>query len=85
MANEKYLEVFRKLVKLYMEGKLEEEIGNISVEDMDEDMLRQYIIAALGQSEAEDTDIKSIAKKALEEYSTEDDYGSVISIAFMPF
>ena len=81
MANEKYLEVFRKLVKLYMEGKLEEEIGNISVEDMDEDMLRQYIIAALGQSEAEDTDIKSIAKKALEEYSTEDDYGSVISIA----
>jgi Iron only hydrogenase large subunit, C-terminal domain len=78
MKNEKYLKVFREVVKLQREGKLVEGIENIKIEDMDEELLRGYIASALGQEADKDISLKELAQKALKETDVK---GSLISVA----
>jgi iron only hydrogenase large subunit-like protein len=68
MKNEKYLKIFRHIVKLQREGKLVEGIEDISIEDMDEELLRGYIASAMGQEPEESTSLRELAEKALNEY-----------------
>lgn len=69
MKNEKYLSVFREIIKLIRENRLIEGIENIKIEDMDKDMLKGYIASALGQDADENADLKDIARQALSEYT----------------
>lgn len=78
MNNEKYLRVFREIVRLQKEGKLVEGIENIKIEDMDEDMLRAYIASAMGQEAEKDVSLRDIAKKALKEYEAD---GPILTVA----
>lgn len=68
MKNDKYLRVFREIVKLQKEGRLEEGIEDIKLEDMDEKMLRGYIASALGVEPDYDISLKELAERALKEY-----------------
>lgn len=68
MKNERYLEIFRTIVKLQREGKLIEGIENIKLEDMDEGMLRDYIASALGQEIEDGAGLKDLARRALSDY-----------------
>lgn len=78
MKNEKYLEVFRNVVKLRNEGKLVEGIENIHIEDIDEELLRGYIASALGQEPEDGVSLKELADKALREY---DNNKSILTVA----
>ncbi|MDI6618840.1 MAG: [Fe-Fe] hydrogenase large subunit C-terminal domain-containing protein [Clostridiales bacterium] len=69
--NKRYLDIFRKVVKLQREGKLVEGIDDIKLQDMDEDMLKGYLSSAMGQEPDSNVGLKEIAKKALNEYSEE--------------
>jgi len=68
VKNEKYLEVFREIVKLQRQGKLVEDIGDIKIGSLDEKMLRAYIASALGQEPDENIDLRQLAERALKEY-----------------
>jgi iron only hydrogenase large subunit-like protein len=68
MKNEKYLEVFREIVRLEKQGKLVEGIEGIRLKDMDEELLRGYIASALGQEPDENVSLREIAEKALKDY-----------------
>lgn len=65
MKNERYLKIFGEIVKLQREGKLVEGIEDISLEDMDEGLLRGYIASAMGQEPDESISLRELAKKAL--------------------
>lgn len=71
MKKQKYLDVFREIVKLQREGKLVEGIEDIKLEDMDEELLRNYIASAMGQELEEGVSLRELAKKALEEYNND--------------
>lgn len=79
MKNEKYLRVFREIVKLQRDGKLVEGIEDISIEDMDEELLRGYIASALGQEPDEGISLRELAQGALEEYDMKDK--SILTVA----
>ncbi|KPU43591.1 iron hydrogenase 1 [Oxobacter pfennigii] len=68
MKNESYFRIFREAVRLQKEGRLIDGIENISIEDMDEGLLRGYIASALGQEPEEGISLTELAKKALREY-----------------
>lgn len=71
MGNEKYLEVFREIVKLQREGRLIDGIDDIKLEDMDEKKLRGYIASAMGQDIDDTINLKELVQKALSQYETD--------------
>lgn len=72
LKNEKYLKIFREIVKLQRERKLVEGIEDIDLEDMDEELLRGYLASAMGQEPDDNISLKELARKALEEYEVKD-------------
>lgn len=79
MKNDKYLQVFRQVVKLQREGRLVEGIEDIRIEDMDEELLKGYIASAIGQEPQEGISLRELAKKALMEYDME--HKNILTVA----
>lgn len=61
MYNEKYIDIFKKLVKAYNENKLKEEYERL-VENTDSDKIKKYIFAAMGIDYIENASYDDIKK-----------------------